>query len=229
MTRRSSPRLTSPQLTVPQLPSDDGSIDLATLSNAPVEIARTLESALGLQIRDLRRERGLSVGELSSAAGISIGMVSKIENGQISPSLTTINAVATALNVPLSSLFTAFEEKRDCSFVPKGEGVIIERRGSKVGHVYELLGHALGGDLVVEPYLITLEEDASPYTNFRHAGTEFIYMLSGEVVYRHADRTFRLKPGDSMLFDSGGVHGPETLVSLPMTYLSIIIHTRRGE
>ncbi len=214
---------------MPQPPSDAGSLDLATLSNAPVEIARTLESALGLQIRDLRRERGLSVGELSSAAGISIGMVSKIENGQISPSLTTINAVANALNVPLSSLFTAFEEKRDCSFVPKGEGVIIERRGSKAGHVYELLGHALGGDLVVEPYLITLEEDASPYTNFRHAGTEFIYMLSGEVVYRHADRTFRLKPGDSMLFDSGGVHGPETLVSLPMTYLSIIIHTRRGE
>jgi uncharacterized cupin superfamily protein len=81
----------------------------------------------------------------------------------------------------------------------------------------------------VEPYLITLEANASPYTNFRHAGTEFIYMLSGEVVYRHADRTYHLRPGDSLLFDSGGVHGPERLVSLPMTYLSIIIYARKAD
>ena len=209
----------------PRSPAADVT-DLATGSTAPVESPRTLERALGLQIRLLRRERDLSVGDLSGAAGISMGMVSKIENGQISPSLSTINAVATALNVPVSSLFMAFEDKRDCSFVPKGQGVIIERRGTKVGHVYELLGHALGGDVVVEPYLITLEHDASPYTNFRHAGAEFIYMLSGEVVYRHADRTYHLRPGDSILFDSGGVHGPETLVSLPMTYLSIIIYSR---
>lgn len=208
--------------------AEDGGTDLATVSSAPAEKPRTLESALGLQIRDLRRGRDLSVGDLSSAAGISIGMMSKIENGQISPSLTTINAVANALNVPLSSLFTAFEDKRDCSFVAKGHGVIIERRGSKVGHVYELLGHVLGGDVVVEPYLITLEEDASPYTNFRHAGTELIYMLSGEVVYRHADRTYHLRPGDSLLFDSGAVHGPETLLARPMTYLSIIVYPRKA-
>ena len=42
-----------------------------------------------------------------------------------------------------------------------------------------LLGHGLGGDIVVEPYLITLTEEAAPYTGFRHAGVEFIYMLSG--------------------------------------------------
>lgn len=214
--------------TIQRQPADAPEAGLATLSSAPVERPRTLESALGSQVRLLRRERDLSVSDLASAAIISIGMLSKIENGQISPSLTTINSLASALNVPLSSLFTAFEEKRDCSFVQKGQGVIIERRGSKVGHVYELLGHALGGDVVVEPYLITLEKDASPYTNFRHAGAEFIYMLSGEVVYRHADRTYHLRPGDSLLFDSGGVHGPETLVSLPMTYLSIIIYARKA-
>ena len=213
----------APPLAPPAAPGGD---ELATGSNAPVDSPRTLERALGLQIRLLRRERDLSVGDLASAAGLSLGMVSKIENGQISPSLSTVNAVASALNVPLSTLFTAFEDKRDCSFVARGQGVIIERRGTKAGHVYELLGHALGGDVVVEPYLITLEDDASPYPNFRHAGTEFIYMLSGEVVYRHADRTYHLRPGDAILFDSGGVHGPETLVSLPMTYLSIIIYSR---
>ena len=201
--------------------------ELATLSNAPSEeTTRTLERALGLQVRTLRRERDLSISDLAGASGLSVGMVSKIENGQISPSLATIQAVAAALNVPFTSLFAAFEEKRDCSYVPAGQGLVIERRGSKVGHIYELLGAVLGGDVVVEPYLITLEEAAEPYTGFRHAGTEFIYMLSGEVVYHHAGAKFTLKPGDSMLFDSAALHGPETLVSIPMSYLSIIIYAR---
>ncbi|WP_246696593.1 helix-turn-helix domain-containing protein [Methylobacterium planeticum] len=208
--------------------ADEAGTDLATVSSAPAERPRSLERALGHQIRTLRRERDLSVSDLAAAAGISLGMVSKIENGQISPSLSTINAVAGALNVPLSSLFSAFEEKRDCSYVRGGQGVIIERRGTKVGHVYELLGAALGGDVVVEPYLITLREDAEAYTGFRHAGVEFIYMLSGEVVYRHADRSYTLAPGDALLFDSGAVHGPESLVGFPISYLSIIIYPRQA-
>ncbi len=200
--------------------------DLKTASNAPAENARTLERALGHQIRQMRRERDLSVSDLASAAGISPGMVSKIENGQISPSLSTINAIALALNVPITAMFTAFEEKRDCSYVRAGQGVVIERRGTKVGHIYELLGAALGGELVVEPYLITLQSDAEAYTGFRHAGVEFIYMLTGEVVYRHSGYDYPLKPGDALLFDSEGLHGPAVLVETPMTYLSIIIYQR---
>jgi transcriptional regulator with XRE-family HTH domain len=197
---------------------------LTTGSGAPGAQERSLERAIGAQIRDLRQRFHLSVVDLANAAAISAGMMSKIENGQISPSLSTLQALAGALNVPITALFSAFEERRDCSYVPAGQGVVIDRRGTKVGHIYQLLGHTLGGDIVVEPYLITLNEEAAPYTGFRHAGTEFIYMLTGEVVYRHADRTYRLKPGDSLLFDSGALHGPETLVERPMTYLSIIIY-----
>ena len=217
--------MSSNKTTKLSVPSSDPA--LTTVSNAPTEErARTLERALGLQVRSLRRERDLSISDLAGSCGLSVGMVSKIENGQISPSLATIQAVAAALNVPFTSLFAAFEEKRDCSYVPAGRGVVIDRRGTKVGHVYELLGALLGGDVVVEPYLITLRTEAEPYTGFRHAGTEFIYMLSGEVVYHHAGARFTLKPGDSMLFDSGAPHGPETLVKIPMTYLSIIIYAR---
>ena len=72
--------------------------------------------------------------------------------------------------------------------MPKSKGVVIERRGSKAGHVYELLGAVLGGEIVVEPYLITLQNDAEAYTGFRHAGTELIYMLTGEVIYRHSEQ-----------------------------------------
>jgi transcriptional regulator with XRE-family HTH domain len=197
-----------------------------TGSNAPRD-ERSLERALGAKIRMIRRERDLSVSDLSSAASISAGMLSKIENGQISPSLSTLQSIAGALNVSLSLLFAASEQRRDCSFVRAKQGVVIERRGTKAGHVYQLLGHVIGGDVVVEPYMITLQEEAEPFTAFQHAGMEFIYMLTGEVIYRHGDNAYRLRAGDSILFDSSALHGPEKLVKLPMTYLSIIVYPRR--
>ncbi len=212
----------------PPAPSDQSPDDLTTGSGAPSTGERTLERAIGSQIREFRRRFHLSVADLASAASISAGMLSKIENGQISPSLSTLQAVAGALNVPITTLFSTFEEKRDCSFVRANQGVVIERRGTKVGHVYQLLGHALAGEITLEPYLITLKEGAAPYTGFRHEGAEFIYMLSGEVVYRHADETYHLRPGDSLLFDSAALHGPEELIVHPMTYLSIIVYRASG-
>ncbi|HYH22917.1 MAG TPA: XRE family transcriptional regulator [Azospirillum sp.] len=207
-------------------PPHEGSVgdDFATGSSAPAATTRTLEQALGGQIRELRRQLDLTVSDLAAGAGISNGMLSKIENGQISPSLATLQALATALNVPITALFASFEEKRGCSYVRAGQGVTIERRGTKVGHQYQLLGHTLGGDIGVEPYLITLCEGAAPYTAFQHAGIEYLYMLSGELVYRHGDRSYELRPGDSLMFDSSAPHGPETLTSLPATYLSIIVY-----
>jgi transcriptional regulator with XRE-family HTH domain len=174
----------------------------------------------------LRRRADLSIADLATAADMSPGMLSKIENGTISASLSSLGALSTALAVPITTLFAAHEDRRDCSFVQAGHGVVIERRGTKVGHVYNLLGHSLRGDVVLEPYLITLKEDAVPYTGFQHDGVEFIYMLGGEVTYRHADQEYHLKPGDALMFDSGALHGPERLVSLPATYLSIIVYSR---
>jgi transcriptional regulator with XRE-family HTH domain len=177
----------------------------------------------------LRAHRNLSVAALASAAGISQGMLSKIENGQISPSLTTLQSIAATLNIEMSTLFAQSEDRRDCSYVRANQGVIIERRGTKAGHVYRLLGHGLRSNVVVEPYLIELRENAVPYTGFQHAGTEFIYMLTGRVIYRHAESTYDLEVGDALLFDSAAPHGPERLVTLPATYLSIIIYPREGD
>jgi len=129
-------------------------------------------------------------------------------------------------NVPISQFFVEDHERRDCSYVKRGTGVRIERRGTKSGHNYDLLGHSLAGDIRVEPYLITLRKDAEPYASFSHAGVEFIYMLSGRVQYRHVDRLYLLEPGDALFFDAAGRHGPETLIEAPMQYLSIIIYPR---
>lgn len=210
----------------PSRPAARAADDLLTGSLAPRETANSLEGEIGIEVRRLRKGLDLTVAELGGAAGISTGMLSKIENGSISPSLATLDALSRALNVPISRLFSEREERRDCSFVKSGQGVRIERRGTKSGHLYDLLGHSLGGPIVVEPYLITLRKDAAAYTDFRHAGVEYIYMLSGKVRYRHADRTYLLEPGDSLFFDAAARHGPEELIKTPMTYLSIIIYPR---
>lgn len=198
--------------------------DLTTGSNAPQETERKLEKALGAHVRHLRRIKDLSIADLADAANISAGMLSKLETGQISPSLTTLQSIAHALDTPMSALFSEFESRRDCSYVQNGQGVVIDRRGTKAGHVYRLLGHALRGEIGVEPYLIELKHGAAPYTEFRHAGTEFIYMISGQVTYRHDDQSYVLRPGDALMFDSGALHGPQSLEDLPATYLSIIIY-----
>ncbi len=199
---------------------------LATGSNAPTVGELALEVSLGRRVRRLRQRLQITATDLATEAGLSPGMLSKIENGGTSPSLSTLQALSRALNVPMTSFFADFEERRDCSYVRSGQGVLIERRGTKSGHRYELLGHSISGDIVVEPYLITLSEDAEPYALFQHDGVEFIYMLTGKVVYRHADKLYPLSPGDALFFDSRAPHGPEELVERPMTYLSIIIYPR---
>ncbi len=214
-----------PAAPAPKAEADNG---LRTGSRAPSEISpRTLEASIGFEVRRLRKSRDLTVAQLGLMAGISAGMLSKIENGTISPSLSTLSSLAKALNVSMSSLLAESEERRDCSFVKAGQGVRIERRGTKAGHLYDLLGHSLAGEIGVEPFLITLKKDAQPYTNFRHAGVEFIYMLSGKVRYRHADGTYVLEPGDALFFDAAAQHGPEELIEAPMQYLSVIIYPRQ--
>src|ERR1043166_8965068 len=96
-------------------PEIDSEPDPQTGSAAPSELsARTLEAGIGVEVRRLRKSMDLTVAELGVAAGISAGMLSKIENGAISPSLATLDALAKALNVPISRLFAETEERRDC-------------------------------------------------------------------------------------------------------------------
>ena len=100
----------------------------------------------------------------------------------------------------------------------------MERRGTRAGHQYTLLGHlgANSSGVVVEPYLITLSEDSDVFPTFQHDGEEFLYMLEGEVVYRHGSNLYLMKPGDSLFFDADAPHGPEELRKRPIRYLSII-------
>lgn len=188
-----------------------------------------LEVAIGREVRAFRQQLDMTVMELAKAASLSTGMLSKIENGGISPSLGTLQALSRALHVPVTAFFRRFEEERTATFVRAGEGLKIERRGTRAGHQYELLGHSSGKRIQVEPYLITLTAESDVFPLFQHAGVEFLYMLEGEVGYRHSDKTYVLQPGDSLYFDADAPHGPEELRKLPIRFISVIAYPREEE
>ena len=191
--------------------------------------AGELEAAIGRQVRSLRKKLDMRVTELAGLAGLSSGMLSKIENGLTAPSLATLKALSEALNVPVTALFQQFEERREATFVAAGQGLEIERRGTRSGHQYRLLGHSRDATLAVEPYMITLNDESDSFPYFQHAGTEFIYMLEGRMGYRHGDRVYTLGPGDSLFFEAAVPHGPETLDELPCHFLSLIAYVRGSD
>lgn len=185
---------------------------------------KTLESAIGRAVRGFRLKQGITVSDLSAATGLSIGMLSKIENGLTSPSLTTLRALANALSVPLTAFLRDYEERRVAVHTKAGNGLEMRREGTRANHQYNLLGHigANTSGVIVEPYLITLTEESDVFPTFQHEGIETIYMLEGAVAYRHGDEVYDLRPGDTLFFDADAPHGPETLVELPIRFLSII-------
>ena len=188
-----------------------------------------LEKAIGHAVRSFRKKLGITVTDLATATGVSIGMLSKIENGNISPSLTTLQTLSRALGVPVTAFFRAFEEPRNATFVKAGKGVNMERRGTRAGHQYSLLGHidSNTSGVTVEPYLITLTTASDVFPTFQHEGMEFLYMLEGEIVYRHGEQLFTMQSGDSLFFDADAPHGPDQLTQLPARYLSIISYPQR--
>lgn len=190
---------------------------------------KNLEVAIGRQVRELRKRQRMTGSDLAAQTGLSVGMLSKIENGVTSPSLNTLQVLADALRVPLIQLFSGFEEPRGAMHVKAGEGVEIERAGTRAGHQYQLLGHigSNNSGVVVEPYLIELTDASDRFPAFQHEGMEMLYMLEGRVSYRHGEQIYDMEPGDSLLFDADSPHGPEELLELPAKYLSIISYPQQ--
>ncbi len=187
---------------------------------------RKLEVAIGREVRAIRRQLGITVAEMAESSGLSVGMLSKIENGMTSPSLTTLQSLSNALGVPISQLLARYEQERMAVQVKSGAGVSAERRGTRAGHQYQLLGYlgANSSGVIGEPYMITLTDESDVFETFQHDGIEFLYFLEGSVEYRHADKVFIMEPGDSLFFDADAPHGPTKLIDLPAKYVCIIAY-----
>ncbi len=156
------------------------------------------QQAVGLRIRELRLKSGLSIKDLAAASGISVNTLSLIERGKTSPTVSTLQRLAAALRF---SMVAFFEESRSKS------RVVLTRSGdsgsTKLG--YGSI-RALGAgfmDSTVEPLGVKLKHGASSGAEeISHTGYEFVLCVKGEITYSIGERQYRLKRGDTLLFDS---------------------------
>lgn len=187
-------------------------------------------AGIGRVARRIREELGLTLTDVAATARISPGMLSRLETGRVSRSLETMLALAEALGVhPGVLLHEVGETGSGAQHVAAGQGFEVVRRGTKRGHTYQLLAAPRGPRNGFEPFLVTLTDKSEVFSGFQHAGTEFIYILSGEIRYRHGPESYLLKGGDSLTFPGDVPHGPERLIKVPIRMLSIIIYTQQGE
>lgn len=180
-----------------------------------------LERVIGGQLRHYRTAQGYSSAELGALTGLSKAIISKIETASTSSSLTTLQRLADGLKIPVTALFRGADTDRDASFTKNGQGSLTVRSGTQHCHVYRVLGALKGRSDALEPTLLTLTNASDVFPSFEHSGTEFLYMLSGKMVYGHGSYEYTMEAGDSLLLDGEGPHGPPQLIDLPITFLAI--------
>lgn len=185
--------------------------------------SKSLGRYLGNVIKDIRQQHGLTIAEVAERANISRGMLSKIENGLVSTSLDTLEQLANSLGVTISRLFQGYNQRKGgAQHVKHGQGMEVVRRGTRNGHTYHLLAYDQGPKKLFEPFLITLEDPGEEFPSFEHSGTEFLYMLEGELGYRVGEEVYMLQPGDALTFRGEIPHRPEVHAKLPIRFLAII-------
>lgn len=184
-----------------------------------------LDSFIGRVINEYRKKQGLTIAEVSEQSSISRGMFSKIENGHVSPSLDSLLRISRALGVPISAFFKEFETEAEAAqLVKSDQSIEVVRRGTKIGHTYHLLNYGVGQSKTFEPFLISLDNKSEIFPSFHHEGKVFMYLLEGEMVYRHGKSKYHMEPGDSLTYDAEVSHGPEQLIQVPIKFLNIIIY-----
>jgi transcriptional regulator with XRE-family HTH domain len=190
-----------------------------TIDDAKDDAAQ--ESHVGQRVRQLRMERDLSIRALAEASGLSVNTLSLIENGKISPSVSTLQRAAAALDVPITAFFESPAPQQSIVFLSGAQ-----RRGTQFAHgAVENL--AVGfASRALHPCLVTLEphtgSGADPIT---HTGFEFAYCLQGHVHYTVDGRTYVMTPGDSLLFESHLPHRWQNEEETPAQMLLVLAPT----
>jgi transcriptional regulator with XRE-family HTH domain len=184
-------------------------------TRAPREEPDAGSVALGEKLRTLRQESDLTLQTLALAVGVSQSLISQVERGLTSPSITTLRRLAAALNVPVAAFFlgehattSGGDEKLD------GQQIIVrrgDRKGLRVSRsnvVYELLTP----DLTRKIEFLWIEYSPGSVTHpepMSHPGEENALCLEGSVVVTVEGQEFVLNAGDSISFDSGRPHQVE--------------------
>jgi transcriptional regulator with XRE-family HTH domain len=157
---------------------------------------------VGQRLRILREERGISMRALARRSGLSANALSMIERSLTSPSVSTLNKLAAALEVPITAFFRQEPVREQIVFIKSSE----RRRLPFVRGMLE----GLGGEKYagrVEAFLLTLETGGSSGPHgMIHTGHELVFCLRGTLEYDVDGRRFVLEPGDSLIFAAQLVH-----------------------
>lgn len=177
---------------------------------------------VGLRLRMLREQRNLSLRALADRCGLSINAISLIERGENSPTVSSLHILATALGVKITEIF---EEEHD-------EAVVFVKRNQRLntegnGLVMESLGIGLHNQRL-EPFMVTIDPGAGDTGDMVvHPGQEFVYCMTGEIMYQIGSRMYRLTPGDSLLFEATQPHSFRNEGETPATVM-LIFHAIEG-
>ena len=153
----------------------------------------------GQRFRRLRTRRGLSLAQVARATKVSVGFLSALERGQMSSSISTLRRIARFYRTNILSLFeTAAENPR---LVRPSQRKILE---TTPGVRMELLAW---GQTAMEPHLFRIKPSGGSGESYSHEGEEFLHILRGEFeIWLNSKEHYRLKPGDSLYFESSTPH-----------------------
>jgi transcriptional regulator with XRE-family HTH domain len=157
---------------------------------------------VGQRLRMLREERGISMRALARRSGLSANALSMIERGLTSPSVSTLNKLSTALEVPITAFFRTEQAREQVVFRKATERT---RVPFLRGLIEGLGGEAFSGR--VEAFLLTLESGASSGPHgMLHTGHELVFCLRGTLEYEVENQRYLMEPGDSLIFAAQLVH-----------------------
>ncbi|MDU8944096.1 helix-turn-helix domain-containing protein [Ovoidimarina sediminis] len=183
---------------------------------------RQIDKAIGASLIELRQSRKQSARRLAELSGISAAMVSRIENGLVSPSIDTLAALAAALEVPIAALFSeARTAHTDYTLVRHGEGLRSTRLAGDHSHEYINLALHARKDLRFQARRVTLRRDSGRPPTYVGNGVVFVQALEGEAVYRYGDARFHLAAGDSISLDAELSHGFEDVLTETFVFLTV--------
>ncbi len=187
--------------------------------------AETVEEApdsasvdIGPCLRSLREGRGLSLRALAQSSGLSVNTVSLIENGRSSPSVSTLQKISMALDVPMIAFFLSDRLDKQIVYTRTGQ----RRKIECAQGILEDLGEGLS-DGALEPLIVTIAPHAdSGFEAIAHTGYEFICCLGGRIAYIVENKRYTLEQGDSLFFEAHLPHFWQNLDSEPARLLLVL-------
>ena len=168
--------------------------------------------SVGQNISMLRKERGLTIKDVATMAGVTSSLISQIENDKANPSLSTMIALAKALDTDVVSFFDRPDKKNAMSSSPVvrvSERVRIDSSNSDEWATY-LLTNKNFDKFSVNTSVIKPGADSANYPEMHPehltTGYEFGFVLSGKLQIQLDDDIYILNAGDSICFEATRRH-----------------------